>query len=197
MKKVIYLMIVLTGLFTACTKVDNPTPILAQTFEIDATSFTKWKYFSFERNDTVTVTDPLTSTAWDLAFQRTQIKTNGGLSGKGLGSAANSYQKKQAGFDGLKVVSDTATFEADKSVQVPVQGGFTTINVNPELTGWFTYQLADAGTQIVPTDYVYVIKTATGKFAKVWFMGYYSAAAKSGNITFQYKYQPDGSKNLE
>ena len=96
--------------FSACKKEETKSPIQAQTFEINSTGSTSWKYFSFAKNDTVTVTDPTHSTAWDLAFQRYRIKTNGGESGSGSGSAANSYQKGQTGFDALKIVSDTATF---------------------------------------------------------------------------------------
>jgi hypothetical protein len=49
----------------------------------------------------------------------------------------------------------------------------------------------------VPADYIYIVKTATGKYAKIWFKSYYSPENISGYVTFQYKYQPDGSKNLE
>lgn len=52
-------------------------------------------------------------------------------------------------------------------------------------------------TQIVPTDYIYIVRTGTGKYAKVWFKSYYSTANVSGYGTMQYKYQPDGLKNLE
>jgi len=78
-----------------------------------------------------------------------------------------------------------------------VQQGYATYTVNPELYTWFAIELAAQGTQIAPTDFVYIVKTGTGKFAKVWFKSYYSATNVSGHITFQYKYQADGSKKLE
>ena len=56
---------------------------------------------------------------------------------------------------------------------------------------------ATQGTQIVPSDFIYIVRTGKGKYAKVWFKGYYSATNVSGYVTFQYKYQPDGSTNLE
>ena len=110
MKRNILLSVIIITSFFSCKKDKTATPIQSQTFEINATSSTTWKYFSFATNDTVTVTDPANSTAWDLAFQRYRIKTNGGKSGNGMGSAANSYQKGQTGFDALKTISDTATF---------------------------------------------------------------------------------------
>jgi hypothetical protein len=197
MKKQVFLSAIIIVLFFACKKTDTKAPIQAQTFEIKSTSSTSWKYFSFASNDTVTITDPANSTGWDLAFQRYRIKTNGGLSGNGLGSAANSYQKGQPGFDALGIVSDTSTFINDSSISIAVQQGYATYIVNPALYTWFSLQFATQGTQIVPSDYIYIVKTATGKFAKVWFKSYYNAYASSGYVTIQYKYQPDGSKNLE
>lgn len=197
MKKIIYFMAAVTGLFIACKKEETKVPIQSQTFEINSTASTKWKYYSFEKNDTVIVTDPMTSTEWDLAFQRYRIKTNGGLSGNAQGSAANSYQKLQTGFDILKVVPDTASFTPDESIQIAVQQGYAAYILNPEIYSWFSIELAPAGTQIVPSDYIYIVKTAKGRYAKVWFKSYYSASNVSGYVSFQYKYQPDGSKNLE
>ncbi len=114
-----------------------------------------------------------------------------------MGSAANSYKKGQVGFDALKLVSDTTTFVTDESIEIAVQQGYATYIVNPRLYTWFTIEMATQGTQIVPSDYIYIVKTADGKYAKVWFKSYYSATNVSGYVTFQYKYQPDGSKRLE
>lgn len=197
MKKNVFLSVFIIASFLACKKEATSTPIQAQTFEINSTGSTTWKYFSFATNDTITVTDPANSTAWDMAFQRYRIKTNGGLSGSGSGSAANSYQKGQTGFDNLKVVADTTTFALDASIDIAVQQGYATYVVNPLLYTWFTLEFATQGTQIVPSDYIYIVKTGTGKYAKVWFKSYYSATNLSGYVTFQYKYQPDGSKNLD
>jgi hypothetical protein len=198
MKKIIYASIAVIGLLASCNKTDNNPPIQVQQFEINSTSSTLWKYFSFAKNDTITVADPATSTEWDLAFQRYRIRTNSSLTGAGQGSAANSYQKLQAGFDAVKSVPDTTTFTPDESIQIAVQQGYATYVVNPELYTWFTLELGGAnGTQIVPTDYVYIVKTATGKYAKVWFKSYYNNSNLSGYVTFEYKYQPDGSKNIE
>lgn len=197
MKKLILVSGIIFFALTACKKTDNLQPIQSQAFEIKSTSSTVWKYFSFAKNDTVTVTDPANSSDWDLAFQRYRIRTNSGLSGNGMGSAANSFKKGQAGFDALKIVPDTTTFITDGSISIAVQQGYATYIVNPALYSWFTLEFAAQGTQIVPTDDVFIVKTSTGKYAKVWFKSYYSATNLSGYISFQYKYQPDGSKNLE
>ncbi len=197
MKKLFYLLSVTVLTLTSCVKNNDSLPIPSQEFVINSTNSTTWKYFSFTKNDTVSVSDPTTSSDWDLAFQRYRIRTNGGISGNGKGSAANSYKKLQAGFDMLKLIPDTTTFAVDQAMQIAVQQGYATYNVNPVLYTWFNIELGANGTQIVPTDYVYIVKTATGKYAKVWFKSYYSSTNVSGYVTFDYKYQPDGSKNLE
>ena len=197
MKTIISFLLVIIGLFIGCKNEDPNPEIQSQIFEINSTGSTTWKYFSFSKNDTVTVSDPHSSIDWDLAFQRYRIKTNGGESGNGMGSAANSYKKGQAGFDALKLVPDTTTFVTDESIEIAVQQGYATYIVNPRLYTWFKIEMATQGTQIVPSDYIYIIKTAEGKYAKVWFKSYYSATNVSGYVTFQYKYQPDGSKRLE
>ena len=197
MKKTILLCVAAVSLLIGCKKDETKPAIQSQTFEVNATGSSTWKYFSFEKNDTITVADPETSSEWDLAFQRYRIRTNGGKSGNGMGSAANSYQIGQTGFDNLKVIPDTTTFVPDGDVEIAVQQGYATYVVNPAIYTWFTIELATQGTQIVPSDYIYFVKTGTGKYAKVWFKSYYSAANLSGYVSFQYKYQPDGSKNLE
>ncbi len=197
MKKIFILPVIIIASFSACKKEGTKSPIQAQTFEINSTGSTTWNYFSLANNDTVTVADPTHSNTWDLAFQRYRIKTNGGESGNGSGSAANSFKKGQTGFDALKIVSDSATFIADNSISIAVQQGYATYVVNPVLYTWFTLEFATQGTQIVPSDYIYIVKTSTGKFAKVWIKSYYSATNVSAYVTIQYKYQPDGSKNLE
>lgn len=58
----------------------------AVTFTIDATNNEAWAYFSFASGDIVEVEDALNSEAWDIGFQRTQVKLNGGISGPGMGS---------------------------------------------------------------------------------------------------------------
>jgi hypothetical protein len=197
MKKYIIVSAILIILLLGCKKENHRVPIQSQTFEINSTGSTVWKYFSFAENDTITVADPANSDAWDLAFQRYRIKTNGGKSGNSSGSAANSFKKGQDGFDALSTVSDTATFASDDSISIAVQQGYATYVVNPLLYTWFSLEFAAQGTQIVPTDYIYIVKTGSGKYAKVWFKSYYNATNQSGYVTFQYKYQPDGSKNLE
>lgn len=194
---IVFLSAAIVALLFSCNKEEEIPVIESKTFEIDAGNVPGWKYFSFSQDDTITVSDPSVSTEWDLAFQRYRIKTNGGESGKGLGSAANTLQKGQKGFDAVKSVQEDLVFEEDAPLTIAVQQGYETFIVNPVLYTWFTMEQASEGTQIAPSDFVYIVKTASGKYAKVWFRSYYSATNVSGHITIQYKYQPDGSGNFE
>lgn len=187
------ILVAIVLIIAACEKKDDEAPALV----INAANSTTWKYFSFDINDTLTITNPSTSDAWDLAFQRYRIRTNGGLSGSGQGCAANSGLTGQQGFNNLTTAEDTLQFIQDDEITIAVQQGYTTHLINPELYNWFTMEMATQGTLIVPTDSIYVIKTAKGKYAKVWFKSYYSASDESGHVTMQYFYQPNGSGQLE
>lgn len=181
----------------SCNKEETNPAIESRTFEVNSSNSRHWVYFSFSEDDSVAVSDPSASAEWDLAFQRYRIKTNGGDSGKGQGSAANTYLEGQTGFDAVKSVHDTLRFLPDGPVIIAVQQGYETYTINPALYTWFSMEMATQGTQIAPSDFIYIVRTARGKYAKIWFKSYYSATNKSGHIKFQYKYQPDGSGNLE
>jgi hypothetical protein len=197
MKKTVNVSVGFIVLFFACGKDDIKPTNQSQTFEINSSNSSVWKYFSFAKNDTITVADPFTSAEWDIAFQRYRIKTNSGKSGTGQGGAANTFLKGQSGFDELKLIPDTLTYGVDIDVSIPVQQGYATYIINPTLYTWFTMEQSAMATQIVPTDYIYVVKTADGKYAKLWIKSYYTATNVSGYVTIQYKYQQDGSKNME
>ena len=74
------------GMDTEVT-VEEPVGLETLTFTIDATNREAWAYFSFATGDVVEVVDAENSDAWDIGFQRTQVKLNGGISGPGMGSA--------------------------------------------------------------------------------------------------------------
>ena len=57
----------------------------SSTITIDATNQENWTYFSFEQGQVVEIPNADVSKDWDLAFQRTKVKINGGVSGTGNG----------------------------------------------------------------------------------------------------------------
>ena len=166
---------------------DVPIGLEPLTFTIDATNREAWAYFSFASGDTVNVEDAENSEAWDIGFQRTHVKLNGGISGPGMGSA---------------VMLTETTFEA--VTEAPADGYLSdtedTLAIVPQSEkGWYIYTGPPAHWILPLEDRVFVIKTADGTFAKVRFIGYYKDnenKKESGFVTFAYTHQPDGSRNF-
>ena len=208
MKNIIASILITSAILGACTKTDttesltektDTTELLTgKTIVINATSSNDWVYFSFDKDTTVNVSDAANSLDWDLAFRRSWIKTNSGLSGKGMGGAFNSGLKAQTGFDGLTTVPTNAVFVQDDSTMVAGSRGFVKDVVNPVIKDCFELQFG-AQTLLIPGDSIYVVKTASGKYAKVWIKDYYSEteANVGAYIKMTYKYQSDGTKSLE
>ena len=167
---------------------DTPITLESLTFTIDATNREAWAYFSFATGNVVEVENAENSDAWDIGFQRTTVKLNGGISGPGMGSV---------------VMLTETTFE--DVTEAPADGykadtedtyGIVTGSGN----GWYNY-LGPPTHSVLPLEgRVFVIKTADGTFAKVQFVGYYKdnivEHQNSGHVTIKYVHQPDGSPNF-
>jgi hypothetical protein len=154
-------------------------------------------YYSLVDNKVVASTDA-TTTKWDVAFTSTKILVNSGTSGPGLGGA---FVFKGL-FDELKTIPADSSFATDNSnassFAIPWGSG----------KGWYTY---DGLTTLVNpiAGRVLVIRTASGKFAKIEILNYYkggvtlpSTASDSDKLTkqryytFRYAYQPNGTKTF-
>jgi hypothetical protein len=154
-------------------------------------------YYSLVDNKLIASTDAAT-TKWDVAFTSTKILVNSGTSGPGLGGA---FVFKGL-FDDLKTIPADSLFATDNSnassFAIPWGSG----------KGWYTY---DGLTTLVNpiAGRVLVIRTATGKFAKIEILNYYkggvtlsSTASDSDKLTkqryytFRYAYQANGSKTF-
>ena len=169
------------------TTVEEPVGLEALTFTIDATNREAWAYFSFATGDVVEVEDAENSEAWDIGFQRTKVKLNGGISGPGMGSA---------------VMLTETTFEA--VTEAPADGYKAdtedTLAIVPQSEkGWYIYTGPPTHWVLPLEDRVFVLKATDGTFAKVRFIGYYKDnenKVDSGFVTFEYAHQPDGSHNF-
>jgi hypothetical protein len=154
-------------------------------------------YYSLVDNKAIASTDAA-STKWDIAFSSTKILINGGTSGPGIGGA---FVFKGL-FDALKTIPLDSNFATDNtnaaSFAIPLGSG----------KAWYTY---DGLTTLVSpiAGRVLVIRTATGKFAKIEILNYYKGGVtlpatasvndklfKQRYYTFRYAYQPNGSKTF-
>ena len=169
------------------TTVEEPAGLETLTFTIDATDREGWAYFSFATGDVIAVDDAENSEAWDLGFQITKVKLNGGISGPGMGSV---------------VMLTETTFEA--VTEAPADGyredTEDTLAIVPQSEkGWYIYTGPPTHWILPLEDRVFVIKAADGTFTKVQFIGYYKDNENkkdSGFVTFKYVHQPDGSPNF-
>ncbi|RKU24779.1 hypothetical protein C6499_16245 [Candidatus Poribacteria bacterium] len=167
--------------------VEDPVGLEAFTFTIDATNREAWAYFSFDAGDVVEIEDAENSEAWDIGFQRTKVKLNGGISGPGMGSV---------------VMLTETTFEA--VTEAPADGYKAdtddTLAIVPQSEkGWYIYTGPPTHWVLPLEDRVFVLKAADETFAKVQFIGYYKDNENkkdSGFVTFKYVHQPDGSHNF-
>jgi hypothetical protein len=157
----------------------------------------KFTLYSFATNSIVANADSAT-TKWDLGFRGTTIITNSGNSGPGAGGAFVYVGT----FDDLKTIPADSTFRTDNA---PTAYAITTGSGK----GWYSYN--GAANLITPIPgRVLVIRTASGKYAKVEILNYYKGGVtldasasdaeklqKQRYYTFRYMYQANGSVNFQ
>jgi HmuY protein len=154
----------------------------------------KYTFFSLENNAVVPSSDSATN-KWDIAFRGTSIITNSGNSGPGNGGGFVFTGL----FDDLKTIPADSTFKTDNA---PSSYAITAGSNR----GWYIYNAPVNLITPIPGR-VLVVRTATGKYAKVEILNYYKggvtpAASASDDeklkkqrfFTFRFLFQPDGSK---
>ncbi len=111
----------------------------------------------------------LDSLAWDLAFKRTLIYTNGGEGGPGNGASVfldkDFADVTRADATGVDFVTEKF-FDQDCNAIVDIMGAAST-----SLSAWYDY---DQATHVVsPAPGTWLVRGATGKVFKLRFKSYY------------------------
>ena len=208
----IALTVIPVALFlTSCDKDELPAPVTVQTKSVSnlqadtiigLTSMGqpygsgKYTLYSLENNKVIDNIDSAT-TKWDIGFRGTTIITNGGNSGPGRGGAFIYVGT----FSDLAAIPTDSIFRTDNA---PTSYAIKTGSGN----GWYSYNGATQLITPIPGR-ILVIRTATGKYAKIEIQNYYKGgvtpdATASDNdklmkqrfYTFRYTYQSDGGKNF-
>lgn len=159
-------------------RTDDNRAANARRAQLDVTG-SDWVYFSFE-NGPVTPQDPEDSLEWDIAFQRYNVRTNGGTSGRGDSGSADLGDLSLADTDVARVggwVEDTSVEDARTGEKQ---------SMNPVLSGWFEYDFATH--QLSSKGRLYAVKSATGETALITLDDYYNDVGLVGHLTIQYRY---------
>jgi hypothetical protein len=179
-------------------------------FVYDCSSYTDWHFFSFDAGGIIGKCDAADSTHcdawrrrtdWDLAFHRQNLKTNSGASGMGQGGILK-YSQETFDFDAvteapedgyLTDVPDSVIY--DMSQMAAGKIGYVPAGLAQPVKEWAT--LTDMMNGIwTYAQTVFVVRTARGKYAKIYLKNFKSDIGVSGTVTMQYVYQSDGTVNL-
>lgn len=145
---------------------------------LDATSAEEWVMFDFAQGQVVQ--GDLDSLGWDVAFQRTKLLTNSGVTNpSGLGGAVDlgEVPLETAGPPGsVSFVTDSLGGEDGDEPENIAAGR------------WYTYSFISHIVSVKPNTYL--IRTGGDLDALVQFDSYYCADEESGCITFRYRLIP-------
>lgn len=135
---------------------------------IDASSNTAFGYFTFaDGGSAVSVTDPGSSTDWDIAFRRFAAKLNGGVAGPSTVEGANLANNASATSDDVVAFTTTDADAAWDAVTVDDIAGATFLvdGLIEDMTGpWFTFSPI-AGTLVANPGAAWKIQEAEGGYA--------------------------------
>ncbi len=176
---------------------------------IDATDYSKWVYVSLETGKVVGTGDLeqiREGDDWDIAFHRYNVRLNGGKSGSGKAGAYLAPGKiGKTGWDAI-VTAPNDGYVADKMTKIMKEYKMPPVMVDasasPVITGgkagtWLKMDMSSMPPTYSISNQIFIIKTAKGKYGKLWIKQYLGIDGKGGHITFKYAYQENGSKDLK
>jgi hypothetical protein len=154
---------------------------------ISATSDSSWKYYGFAVRETVLIDDnqALTDTSWDIAFKRDEVKLNGGISGS----------KHVAAIDMAEIGSvDSTDFAGVTDTSGIGMHHWQEDSYAYAVGDWYIYNMTPPRS-IIPTNYVYTLKDAEGKYVKFTVSGLYGGGGQydMGSIIIRYVYAASGT----
>lgn len=161
-----------------------------------------WVYFSFSTGAEVSGVDDSnyqTNSTWDIAFNRFNVRTNGGTSGAGQAAA---FDASTIGFATANE-APAAGYTEDTSIQIveslntPNPPTMIASNGSTVFVGNIVLDTSNPPPTYTPNDHIYYVKTNDGKYAKIWIKSFFNAQGDSGYVNFKYSYQADGSRTFE
>lgn len=135
---------------------------------IDVTSEDEFVYLDVATNAEVVVADPTTSEGWDLAFQKTTIHVNGGVSG--IGNVAIAH------VDGVPFKDVNEESATDFRTDQDTAGDAFKADNN-----WYSYDMTTHTLSV--RDRVYLVQNTSGDLFKIQLESYYDENNTAGHIT--------------
>lgn len=162
----------------------TPAAVLDTTVKsmaIDATSKDPgtWAFLDLDSGSALTASEAAQLNAWDLAFSRFQIKTNGGASGTGKVEAALIQDQP---FDQV-IAAPAGNYGVDElpGPDPRTEPGFY-------FGGWYDYDFITH--TLTARNFTYVVKTTEGAYFKVQILDYYDDAGTPGVISMKWAAVP-------
>jgi len=132
---------------------------------VEAGDGATWVYVSAE-DGVVTPADPESDLGWDIALRRTEVRTNSGTSGAGVGGAMELEGSTAEAFD---AITDATTFGYRQDAVIDTgRPGSEPTSLSEVLGDWYDYD--PMFHSVSAGDRTYLVRTATGGYAKlrVW-----------------------------
>lgn len=191
MKYLLALVFLFTASCAADLTADNneskveSLPMLSSELIIDSSSEESWVYFDLdaylENPESIQGSifdDAENNVDWDIAFQRYQIMSNGGISGSGNVEIAII---KDQGYSTIDQAPSTG-------YQVDAEDSEEDEDANPDYVfnqadAWYSY---DISTHTLKSKaYTYIVKTTQGNYFKIAIDDYYNEVGDSGYLTMR------------
>ncbi len=204
--KLVFLAVIVSTLFSCEKEEEDQEDSTIMTKEVTLSRSTlygeDWVYFSLSAGTEVSGIDDSnyqTNTTWDIAFNRYNVRTNGGTSGVGQAGAVD---VGEIDFDEATLApsdgyTEDATIQIVESLNIPNPPIMMASNGNVIFMGVIDLDSSNPPPVYTANNHIYYLKTADGKYAKIWIKGFYNDQGDSGYLNFKYSYQEDGTRSFE
>ena len=187
------------SLLAGCEGVSTgPAALVAGEIELNASATNQYTYFSFATGQAVPVASPTTSSEWDLAVRRYEVRLNGGVLGpKGLSGAnlANNAAATAAQVLAFTPANQKPAFDAVTLATIPANASFIQESLAANPLGWLSF---GAQGPVANSTAAWKVRRASGGgFAVVRATGLTLGGTSQQNatlktITVEWRYQPVG-----
>jgi hypothetical protein len=186
-------------LVSACNsdEIDAPPEPTEGTLTVDASA--GWAFASITDESLVSVSDPATSSAWDIGFNATRVMLNGGAAGPGgvLGyCVCQNAGATDAEIIAMTAAGELADFDAVTEADIPAEASFEAEVLQTAIDGWYSGSGASA---VAEADRSWLLRLQDGQsYAKLRVTSLAGPTdAHAGQVTIEYAVQPTAEAAFE